>query len=104
MASATETAPPPPSPPVGGNNPAARVLTERLGGRVLEVDDFRGDLAITVDRRVWVDAALLPARPSRPRLQALPRPVRRGLARPARGPLRGRAARCTRSRRSTTSA
>jgi NADH-quinone oxidoreductase subunit C/D len=59
VASATELAPPPPSPPVGGSNPAARILTERLGARVLAVDDFRGDLAITVDRRVWVEAALL---------------------------------------------
>src|SRR5687767_3112251 len=59
MASATETAPPPPSPPVGGNNPAARILSERLASRVLQVEDFRGDLAITVDRRVWVEAALL---------------------------------------------
>ena len=58
MASATELAPPPPSPPAGGNNPAARILTERLGRHVLKVDDFRGDLAITVDRRAWVDAAL----------------------------------------------
>jgi hypothetical protein len=41
---------------VGGNNPAARVLTERLGSQVLKVDDFRGDLAITVDRRAWVEA------------------------------------------------
>ena len=59
MASATEVAPPPPTPPVGGNNPAARVLTERLGGRVLKIDDFRGDLAITVDRRAWVEAVRL---------------------------------------------
>ena len=58
MASAAETAPPPPSPPVGGNNPAARILSERLASRVLQVEDFRGDLAITVDRRVWVEAAL----------------------------------------------
>jgi len=59
VASAAEIAPPPPSPPVGGNNPAARVLTERLGRQVLEADDFRGDLAITVDRRVWVEAVRL---------------------------------------------
>jgi NADH-quinone oxidoreductase subunit C/D len=59
VASVAETAPPPPTPPVGGNNPAARVLTERLGRQVLAVSDFRGDLAITVDRRVWVEAVRL---------------------------------------------
>jgi NADH-quinone oxidoreductase subunit C/D len=36
-----------------------RVLTEALGDRVLEATDFRGDLAITVDRRAWVEAARL---------------------------------------------
>ena len=59
MASATEIAPPPPTPPVGGRNPAARVLSERLGGKVLKAEDFRGDLAITVDRRAWVEAVRL---------------------------------------------
>jgi NADH-quinone oxidoreductase subunit C/D len=44
---------------VGGRNPAARILGERLGPLVLSVDDFRGDLAITVDRRAWVEAARL---------------------------------------------
>jgi NADH-quinone oxidoreductase subunit C/D len=39
--------------------PAARVLSEALGERVLSVTDFRGDLAITVDRRGWVEAARL---------------------------------------------
>ena len=39
--------------------PAARVLSEALGERVLALDDFRGDLAITVDRRGWVEAARL---------------------------------------------
>jgi len=37
----------------------ARVLKEALGERVLAIDDFRGDLAITVDGRAWVEAARL---------------------------------------------
>jgi NADH-quinone oxidoreductase subunit C/D len=39
--------------------PAARVLAEALGDRLISATDFRGDLAITVDRRGWVDAARL---------------------------------------------
>jgi NADH-quinone oxidoreductase subunit C/D len=39
--------------------PAARLLAEALGDRVLAMDDFRGDLAITVERRGWVEAARL---------------------------------------------
>jgi len=39
--------------------PAARVLSEALGDRLLSAADFRGDLAITVDRRSWVEAARL---------------------------------------------
>ncbi len=39
--------------------PAARVLSEALGGRVRTVEDFRGDLAITVEREAWVDAVRL---------------------------------------------
>jgi NADH-quinone oxidoreductase subunit C/D len=39
--------------------PAARVLSKALGDRVLAMEDFRGDLAITVDRRGWVEAARL---------------------------------------------
>jgi NADH-quinone oxidoreductase subunit C/D len=39
--------------------PAARVLSEALGDRVLSITDFRGDLAITVDRRAWIEAARL---------------------------------------------
>ncbi len=39
--------------------PAARLLSEALGDRVLGVADFRGDLAITVERRAWVEAARL---------------------------------------------
>jgi NADH-quinone oxidoreductase subunit C/D len=37
--------------------PAVRLLSEALGDRLLSATDFRGDLAITVDRRAWVDAA-----------------------------------------------
>jgi NADH-quinone oxidoreductase subunit C/D len=37
--------------------PAARVLKEALGDRVLSIEDFRGDLAITVERKAWVEAA-----------------------------------------------
>jgi NADH-quinone oxidoreductase subunit C/D len=39
--------------------PAARVLSEALGERVLALSDFRGDLAITVTRGAWVEAARL---------------------------------------------
>ena len=39
--------------------PAARVLAEALGDSVLRADDFRGDLAITVARKAWVEAARL---------------------------------------------
>ncbi|HVO11193.1 MAG TPA: NADH dehydrogenase (quinone) subunit D [Vicinamibacteria bacterium] len=39
--------------------PAARVLMEALGPRVLGVCDERGDLAITVERGAWVDAVRL---------------------------------------------
>jgi NADH-quinone oxidoreductase subunit C/D len=59
MASATEIAPPPPSPPSGPDKAAARVLRERLGSRVLKVEDWRGDLAITVAPGAWVEAATL---------------------------------------------
>jgi NADH-quinone oxidoreductase subunit C/D len=37
--------------------PGARLLAEALGDRLLSATDFRGDLAITVDRRAWVEAA-----------------------------------------------
>jgi NADH-quinone oxidoreductase subunit C/D len=47
----------PAAPPEALAKPAARVLTEALGDRVLGITDFRGDLAITVDRRAWVEAA-----------------------------------------------
>jgi len=46
-----------PAPPAGSTSPAARVLKERLGDKVRSVSEFRGDLAVTVDRRAWVDAA-----------------------------------------------
>src|SRR5512134_2042213 len=55
MASATDT----PAPPSGVTSPAARILQERLGAHVLGVREFRGDLAITVARKAWVEAARL---------------------------------------------
>src|SRR4051812_869762 len=58
MASTTEVAAPP-TPPTGTTNPAAKVLIDRLGASVTEVSDWRGDLAITVDRKAWVDAATM---------------------------------------------
>jgi len=58
MASTTEIAPPP-TPPTGNNTPAARVLMERLGAKVKRIDDWRGDLSITVERSAWVEACTL---------------------------------------------
>ena len=58
MASTTEIAPPP-TPPTGNNTPAARVLQERLGAKVKRIDDWRGDLSITVERSAWVEACTL---------------------------------------------
>jgi NADH-quinone oxidoreductase subunit C/D len=55
MASATETT----APPAGVASPAVRVLREALGDQVLRVHEFRGDLAITVSRKAWVQAATL---------------------------------------------
>lgn len=52
MASAT-TAPP------TSTRAAARLLQERFGDGVLRVDDFRGDLAVTVTRAIWVEASRL---------------------------------------------
>jgi NADH-quinone oxidoreductase subunit C/D len=49
----------PPTPPATTSNPAARVLIERLGPRVTQVGDWRGDLSITVDRKAWVEALTL---------------------------------------------
>jgi NADH-quinone oxidoreductase subunit C/D len=47
------------APPEVLARPAARVLQGALGERVLALTDFRGDLAITVERRAWVEAARL---------------------------------------------
>ncbi len=55
MASATETT----TPPAGVSSPTVRVLREALGDQVLRVDEFRGDLALTVSRKAWVQAATL---------------------------------------------
>ncbi len=54
MASTTAAAP-----PEVLAKPAARLLSETLGERVLAISDFRGDLAITVARGAWVEAARL---------------------------------------------
>ena len=54
MASTTAAAP-----PEVLAKPAARILSETLGERVLAISDFRGDLAITVARGAWVEAARL---------------------------------------------
>src|SRR2546426_888527 len=60
MASATDT----PPAPAEATSPVARVLKEALGGEVLKVEEFRGDLAITVVPSAWVRAAtLLKTRP-----------------------------------------
>ncbi len=55
MASATETTTQPP----GVTNATVRALREALGDQLLGVDEFRGDLALTVSPRVWVRAATL---------------------------------------------
>jgi NADH-quinone oxidoreductase subunit C/D len=54
MASTTAAAP-----PEVLVKPVARILRETLGDRVLAISDFRGDLAITVARGAWVEAARL---------------------------------------------
>jgi len=54
MASATA-----PAAPEVLAKPAARVLSEALGDRIRSITDFRGDLAITVERRAWLEAARL---------------------------------------------
>jgi NADH-quinone oxidoreductase subunit C/D len=36
--------------------PVARALKRALGDRVLSIEDHRGDLALTVERRAWVEA------------------------------------------------
>jgi NADH-quinone oxidoreductase subunit C/D len=45
------------APPEVLSKPAARVLREALGERILRIEDFRGDLALTVERGSWVEAA-----------------------------------------------
>jgi NADH-quinone oxidoreductase subunit C/D len=45
--------------PAGAGSPTARLLQAALGQRVLEVEEFRGDLAITVTRQAWVEATRL---------------------------------------------
>jgi len=50
MASATE---------VTSTAPAARILSDRLKDQVLRIEEFRGDLALTVSPKAWVDAARL---------------------------------------------
>ena len=57
MASVTNTNTAPPVSPEVLAKPAARALREALGDRVLSIEDFRGDLTITVERRAWVEAA-----------------------------------------------
>jgi len=57
MASATVTETT--QPPIGTTSPTLRLLKEALGQRVRRADEFRGDLAITVDRSAWVEAATL---------------------------------------------
>jgi NADH-quinone oxidoreductase subunit C/D len=49
------------TPPAGTglDKPAARILSHALGDRVRRVEDFRGDLAITVSPSAWVEAATL---------------------------------------------
>ena len=37
--------------------PAYRILAEKFGEKVLRATDYRGDLAITVDRSAWKEAA-----------------------------------------------
>jgi NADH-quinone oxidoreductase subunit C/D len=55
MASAVETN----APAAGASSPSLRVLKENLGDQVLGVEEFRGDLAITVSRKAWVKASSL---------------------------------------------
>ena len=57
MASADVAAPP--VPPTTTTNPAGRILLDRLGAKVRKIDDWRGDLAVTVEREAWVEAARL---------------------------------------------
>jgi NADH-quinone oxidoreductase subunit C/D len=54
MASATLA-----TPPEVLAKPAPRVLREALGEQLLHVEEFRGDLALTVSRKAWVEATRL---------------------------------------------
>jgi NADH-quinone oxidoreductase subunit C/D len=45
--------------PEVASKPAVRLLSEALSARLLSATDFRGDLAITVERAAWVEAARL---------------------------------------------
>jgi len=44
------------SPPAGSTSPTVRVLKETLGDTLRRVEEFRGDLALTVTRDAWVKA------------------------------------------------
>ena len=46
-----------PAAPIGSTSPVVRILKERFGEQLRGVTEFRGDLAIHVDRRAWVEAA-----------------------------------------------
>jgi NADH-quinone oxidoreductase subunit C/D len=52
MASTTEA-----SSPAEITSPTVRLLKQALGDEVREVAEFRGDLAVTVTRKAWVEAA-----------------------------------------------
>ncbi len=53
MASVLETAPA----PAGALSPTLRLLREKLGDELTHVDEWRGDLAISVSRKAWLGAA-----------------------------------------------
>jgi NADH-quinone oxidoreductase subunit C/D len=55
MASAVEAT----APPAGTASPTVRVLREALGDQLLNAAEWRGDLALTVSRKAWVEAARL---------------------------------------------
>jgi NADH-quinone oxidoreductase subunit C/D len=44
------------SPPAGSTSPTVRVLKETLGDKLRKIEEFRGDLALTVSRDAWVKA------------------------------------------------
>ncbi len=46
-----------PAAPKGSSSPAVRILKERFGQQLRGVAEFRGDLAITLERSAWVEAA-----------------------------------------------